>query len=127
MAKKRVFKSEESKARQMATRFGQPNGNKPCPPQIAVNQRDFYRWCEAKATAQELRDYVNDETKPEARRKFLQALLSAKKLSDFFDLTNQTHGLPKQQVEIDNTPISLNIVIEDDDNRDNTQGDERDN
>ena len=45
-------------------------------------------------------DYAADESKPAARRMFVKSLLKCEKVQDFFDLTNQTHGKPKEQVEV---------------------------
>lgn len=98
--RKYQFRSPESQARQEAHRFGAPNGNPICPPQVATQQREFYRWVETRATINDLKAYVEDETKPAARRQFVQCLLKCNKVQDFFDLTNQTHGLPRQEVSI---------------------------
>lgn len=73
--------------------------------------RDFYRWVESKATEQELRDYVADQDNPLVRRKFVQAMTSANTPQDFFDLTNQTHGQPKQVIEQTNLP-AIEITLE---------------
>ena len=94
------YKSEESKERESAHWFGANGGNKPCPIDTAQDQRKFYRWCEVTATRKDLLDYAADESKPAARRMFVQSLLRCEKVQDFFDLTNQTHGKPKEQVEI---------------------------
>jgi hypothetical protein len=111
MQKKHNFKSEESAARERAHQFGQPNGNKPCAPSTAASQRAFYRWVETNATEQELQDYVRDERNPYARRKFVAALQRCGTVQDFFDLTNQTHGMPKQVIEQTDLP-RINIVLE---------------
>lgn len=94
------YKSEESKARESAHWFGSKGGNAIFQQSAATNQREFYRWCESKATAEELQAYANDESKPAARRMFVRSLLKCEKVQDFFDLTNQTHGKPKEQVEV---------------------------
>ena len=104
-------KSEESAARERAHQFGQPNGNKPCAPSTAASQRAFYRWVETDATEQELVDYVKDERNPYARRKFVSALQRCTTVQDFFDLTNQTHGMPKQVIEETSLP-AIEIVLE---------------
>lgn len=97
-----------------ATQFGQPGGNPPGNQSIAVNQREFYRWVESKATQDELLAYANDETKPAMRRNFVNACLNAVNQENpdlYFDLTNQTHGLPKQVIEQTNLP-EVKIVLE---------------
>ena len=94
------YKSEESKARESAHWFGSDGGNKIGKQSTATDQREFYRWVETKATREELMAYANDESKPQARRMFVNALLKCDRVQDFFDLTNQTHGKPKEQVEV---------------------------
>ena len=94
------YKSDESKARESAHWFGRDGGNKICSQSVATDQREFYRWVEMKATRAELLSYANDESKPQARRMFVSALLKCERVQDFFDLTNQTHGKPKEQVEV---------------------------
>ena len=111
MRKEYQHKSEESRKRESAHWFGQPNGNQVGDPRKAVNQREFYRWCESEATEDELKAYVLDESKPYARRKFVQSLVQCNTVQDFFDLTNQTHGQPKQVVEQTNLP-TVEIVLE---------------
>ena len=106
------YKSKESEAREKAHQFGQPGGNPICPQSIATNQREFYRWAETKATEEELRAYLEDEKKPFARRRFVELLLSkAETLQDVFDLTNQTHGQPKQTIEQTSLPEVV-VVLE---------------
>ena len=111
MRKGYKHKSPESAAREKMHQFGQPLGNKPCPTAEAVAMRDFYRWVESKATEQELRDYVANQDNPLVRRKFVQAMTSANTPQDFFDLTNQTHGQPKQVIEQTNLP-AIKITLE---------------
>lgn len=94
------YKSEESKARESAHWFGSDGGNKRGCQSTAIDQREFYKWVETKATRAELLAYANDESKPQARRMFVSALLKCERVQDFFDLTNQTHGKPKEQVEV---------------------------
>lgn len=97
-----------------ATQFGQPGGNPQCPGSVAANQREFYRWVESKATKEELEAYAADEDKPAMRRNFVTACLDAMNQRDpklYFDLTNQTHGLPKQVVEQTALP-EVTIVLE---------------
>lgn len=96
----RIYKSEETKARESAHHFGANGGNKIGNPSAAAKQREFYRWVENVATERDLLDYAADESKPAARRRFVRALFKCKRIQDFFDLTNQIHGKPKEQVEI---------------------------
>lgn len=111
MKKEYKHRSPEAAERERRHQFGQPEGNKQGNPSTAVNQREFYRWCESQATEQELREYVRDESKPMARRKFVAALMGCNTVQDFFDLTNQTHGQPKQVVEQTNLP-DVRVVLE---------------
>lgn len=104
-------KSPESAERERAHWFGQPNGNPIGNPKIARQQREFYAWCENVATQEELHAYIHDEKNPFARRKFVQALVNCETVQDFFDLTNQTHGAPKQVIEQTQLP-AINIVLE---------------
>lgn len=104
-------KSPEAAERERAHQFGQPGGNRTGNPSVAASQREFYRWCETQATEQELKDYVRDSKKPYARRKFVASLQKCETVQDFFDLTNQTHGMPKQVIEETNLP-AVNIVLE---------------
>ena len=97
-----------------ATQFGQPGGNPPCQGSVAANQREFYRWVESKASEEELNAYAADTTKPALRRNFVKAVLNTINAGDpglYFDLTNQTHGLPKQTVEQTSLPEVV-IVLE---------------
>ena len=103
--------SPEAAERERRHQFGQPEGNKLGDPRKAVNQRDFYRWAESKATEEELRAYVKDADNPFARRRFVTALVKCDTLQDFFDLTNQTHGQPKQVIEQTSLP-AVNIILE---------------
>lgn len=111
MKKEYKHKSPEAAERERRHQFGQPEGNKQGNPSTAVNQREFYRWCESQATEQELREYVRDESNPMARRKFVAALMGCNTVQDFFDLTNQTHGQPKQIIEQTNLP-DVRVVLE---------------
>ena len=105
MKKGQKHKSAESAAREKAHQFGQPGGNPICPQSVAGNQREFYRWAETVATEEELREYSNDKSNPYARRKFCDLLLSpADDMDDMFALTNQTHGAPKQTIEVKELP-----------------------
>ena len=106
------YKSPEAEARERAHQFGQPNGNDICDPRVATNQREFYRWAEGKATEEELREYLADKSKPFARRHFVELLLTkCETLQDTFDLTNQTHGQPKQVIEQTQLP-DIQIILE---------------
>ena len=109
--RKYEYKSEETRARQRRTQFGQPEGNPQCPISIATNTREFYRWCESEATMEELKAYANDPTNPGMRRKLVQALVKCEKVQDFFELCNQIHGYPKQQIEKIELP-EIEIVLE---------------
>lgn len=111
MQKGHNFKNEEARERERAHWFGQPNGNKIGDPVAAGSQRAFYAWCEKEATEAQLRDYALDTSKPMARRKFVAALMQCNTVQDFFDLTNQTHGQPKQVIEQTNLP-TVEIVLE---------------
>ena len=112
MRKEYKHTSEEAAEREKRHQFGQPNGNPRGDGAAAANQREFYRWCESVATMGELKAYSKDETKPYARRKFVMALTACDKVQDFFDLTNQTHGQPKQVVEQTQLP-EVRIIVED--------------
>lgn len=101
---KRTFKSKEAEENVRKHQFGQPGGNKQGDPSVAVDQREFYRWAETKATEDELKQYVSDKEKPYARRKFIMTMQAAAEMRDFFELTNQTHGQPKQKIEVDEMP-----------------------
>ena len=111
MQKKHQFTSPEAEERERRHQFGQPEGNKLGDPRKAVNQRDFYRWAESKATEDELKEYVKDTNNPFARRRFVAALVKCDTVQDFFDLTNQTHGQPKQVIEQTNLP-EVQIILE---------------
>ena len=100
MKKNLNYKSEESRAREQEHWFGQPNGNKAMPSAEARSMRDFYRWVESVATQEELEQYVANKKNPYARRKFIQAITGTVTLHEFFELTDQTHGKPKEQVEV---------------------------
>ena len=100
MARGTNYKSEESRAREALHQFGGKEPNPSGKQSTATDQREFYKWVETKATRAELLEYANDESKPQARRMFVCALLKCERVQDFFDLTNQTHGKPKEQVEV---------------------------
>ena len=105
MKREHKHKSAESAAREKAHQFGQPEGNPIGNPSTAANQREFYRWAETVATEEDLRKYSNDTSHPYARRKFVDLLLSpAEDMEDMFALTNQTHGAPKQPIEVQSLP-----------------------
>ena len=100
MARGTTYKSEEARAREALHQNGGKQPNPRGKQSVATDQREFYRWVETKATRAELLNYANDESKPQARRMFVSALLKCERVQDFFDLTNQTHGKPKEQVEV---------------------------
>ena len=111
MQKNHNFTSEEARKRESAHWFGAPNGNPKGDARAAGSQRAFYAWCESQATEEELKAYVLDERQPYARRKFVQSLVQCNTVQDFFDLTNQTHGQPKQVIEQTQLP-AIEIVLE---------------
>lgn len=107
------YKTPEAEARARAHQFGQPGGNKPGDQIAAVSMRSFYRWVESEATEEELTAYANDKSKPYVRRKFVAAMTAAETPQDFFDLTNQTHGAPKQVIETVDAPTIIIDLSED--------------
>lgn len=101
----KVYRDPEKKAREKRHQFGQPEANPSGNPSTAANQREFYRWAETVATEKELREYSDDKSNPFARRKFVDLLLSpAEDMEAMFALTNQTHGAPKQPIEVQSLP-----------------------
>lgn len=104
MARGTNYKSEAHRERERLHQFGQPLANRSGDPNAAGRMRAFYDWCENKATVEELEEYVRDESNPAARRRFVQALMKCSRVQDFFDLTNQTHGAPKQVIEVQDLP-----------------------
>ena len=69
---------------------------------------------ESKASEEELNAYAADTTKPALRRNFVKAVLNVINAGNpglYFDLTNQTHGLPKQTVEQTSLPEVV-VVLE---------------
>ena len=90
------YKSEESKARESAHWFGSDGGNKIGKQSTATDQREFYRWVETKATRAELLNYANDESKPQARRMFVSALLKCERVQDFENLLISHDGTPNE-------------------------------
>ena len=110
MQKKHNYTSQEAEERERRHQFGQPEGNKLGDPRKAVNQRDFYRWAESKATEEELKAYVKDASNPFVRRRFVAALVKCDTVQDFFYLTNQTHGQPKQVIEQTSLPAVKSIL-----------------
>jgi len=55
----------------------------------------------------ELKEYEKDETKPAMRRNFVKAILNTVNSNDpelYFQMTNQTHGAPKQPIEVQSLP-----------------------
>lgn len=103
----RKYKTPEAEARARAHQFGQPGGNTAGDQRVAGSMRAFYRWVESEATEKELTEYANDSTKPYVRRKFVAAMTAAETPQDFFDLTNQTHGAPKQVIETVDAPTII--------------------
>ena len=103
--KPRTYKSPESKARERAHQFGQPGGNAQCSQSVATNQREFYRWVETVATRKELEDYIKDKTHPWSRIHFCELWLNNTELDEVFAMTNQTHGAPKQPIEVQSLPV----------------------
>lgn len=114
MKKGYKYKSKESEENEKRHQFGQPGGNKQGDQREAGSMRAFYRWVESEATQAELTEYANDPDKPYVRRKFVTAMTSANTPQDFFDLTNQTHGAPKQVIETVDAPTIV-IDLGDDD------------
>lgn len=104
MPKAKNYKSEAHRLREQKHQFGQPEANRRGDPTAAGRMRAFYDWCENIATIKELKAYAKDESKPAARRRFVQALMKCERVQDFFDLTNQTHGAPKQTIEVQDLP-----------------------
>lgn len=100
------YKTPEAEARVRAHQFGQPGGNTAGDQSVAGSMRAFYRWVE-NATEEELTAYANDSTKPYVRRKFVIIMTAAATPQDFFDLTNQTHGTPKQVIETVDAPTII--------------------
>lgn len=94
------------------TRFGGPRANPRGDQSTAGLQRAFYRWVEAQATEEELKNYVRDKNNPLVRRRFIQVFLKAESVRDFCDVTNQTHGQPKQIIEATTLP-PIRIVLDD--------------
>ena len=95
----------EKQARKEAHYFGAPDGNPIGNPSTAANQREFYRWAETIATEKELEEYSANPNNPYARRKFVDLLRSpAEDMEAMFALTNQTHGAPKQPIEVQSLP-----------------------
>lgn len=113
MKKGLQHKSPESAERERRHQFGQPEGNKPCDGKTAASMRGFYRWVESEATQEELNEYANNAANPYVRRKFVQAMTAANTPQDFFDLTNQTHGTPKQVIETIDAPTVIIDLGED--------------
>lgn len=104
MARGTNYKSEAHRESERRHQFGQPDANPTGSPHAAARMRLFYDWCENKATIAELKAYAADENNPATRRRFVQALMKCSRVQDFFDLTNQTHGAPKQVIEVQDLP-----------------------
>lgn len=114
MRKEYKHKSPEAAAREKAHQFGQPGGNKPADIHEARGMREFYRWAE-NATEEQVAAFINDKTKPYFKRKFLKIMSAANTPQDYFDLTNQTHGAPKQVIETVDAPTIVIDLGEDED------------
>lgn len=102
----RKFKSKEAEENVRKHQFGQPGGNPQGDQSKACGMREFYRWVEH-ACEEELASYMEDTTKPYVRRRFIKIFTSATTPQDFFDLTNQTHGAPKQVIETVDAPTII--------------------
>lgn len=89
------------------TRFGGPRGNQQGNQSAAASQRAFYRWVECEATEEELVEYANNGKNPLIRRKFIECFVKANSIRDFLEVTNQTHGMPKQVVEQVAPPVMV--------------------
>lgn len=111
MRKENEYKSEESRQREQSHWFGAPNGNTPYSLTEARNQRSFYRWCETQATEAELKEYVKNVENPIVRRRFVKALLKCNNVTDYFAMTNQTQGLPRQEITL-SAPEQIKIEFE---------------
>ena len=98
------YKNEQSRANEKKHQFGQPDANRRGNSTAASRMRVFYDWCENVATLDELKEYARDDRNPATRRRFVQALMRCVRVQDFFDLTNQTHGAPKQTIDVQNLP-----------------------
>lgn len=105
MKKGQQHTSPEAAERERRHQFGQPEGNKQCDPSKALNQRQFYAWVESQATLAELEAYLKDPSRPAARQRFIAVYLAAQEVSDFCQISNQTHGMPKQVVEAVTPPV----------------------
>lgn len=106
--KKGVPRTPEALARKKRHQFGQPEANRS--PDNGWGMRKFYKWVESEATLKDLQDYLTDETNPEVRKRFIRMFLSAADIKDFFQLTNQAHGYPTQEVKaIENLEVSVKL------------------
>lgn len=90
--------------------FGGPKANRSGNPSTAVAQREFYRWVETQATEDELQAYVRDKTKPLLRRRFIQVFMAAESVKDFCEVTNQTHGKPREDINITSGDLIIKVV-----------------
>lgn len=98
------YKSPEAAERERRHQFGQPEGNPTCDKSVAANQREFYRWVESIATQDELKAYIKKKDNPFGRVNFIKAFLKNTELDEMFAMTNQTHGAPKQPIEVQSLP-----------------------
>lgn len=105
------LKKDGTPSRQHETQFGGVRGNPIYSQSMATRQRVFYDWVESVATEEALIKYANDKTNPLVRRNFVKCYLRARKPSEYFDLTNQVHGMPKQQIEMTELP-NIEVKLE---------------
>lgn len=98
-------------------RFGAPNGNRRGEPNpsLAGTMRQLYIWF-TKATAEEVKAVVNDESQPLVKRNFLAKFMKEASVDDFFKFTNQIEGMPTQPISTEEPP-TININISADGNK----------
>lgn len=104
MKREYKYKSPGAAERERLHQFGQPGANPRADQSVAANQREFYRWVETCATREELEAYIADKTHPWSRIHFCELWLNNNELDEVFTMTNQTHGAPKQPIEVQNLP-----------------------
>lgn len=103
--------SPEAAEREKRHQFGQPEGNQRGEQAAARSQREFYKWVESEATREELETYQRDKSKPFVRRRFIEIFMQAKEVNDFCQITNQTHGFPKQTLQTLPEPPKIEIIL----------------
>ena len=101
---KKRYRSREAMEREAETQFGGKRGNPICPQNVAVAQREFYKWVMMKATKGELDAFLKDPDKPHFRKQFIRAFLKSEQVNDFCSITNQIYGMPKQTIEKQELP-----------------------